>query len=265
MKAQERLGNRWCEITNFLPGRSENAIKNRYNSLVNKKYTRELLQRNAAVQLEDLAIDENQTSAFSEEIRRPETPHLKPRRKRSCPAVYPRPESSESRKTSISTASFTDLKSDMDMTDETPVQVFYTSDPQDDCEQVVIDESRYSLDCVLEPVVESENSFPHVFCPFPPSSAHRLMRTECLLDHCSDLSVTSEPAFFLPLESPASSSFFGQNMWARPQDACSQASNIDFMEDWANLPGQISLSQVCDDNDCDDNKPYMYSFVTPFD
>uniref|UniRef100_A0A7S2WV82 Uncharacterized protein n=2 Tax=Rhizochromulina marina TaxID=1034831 RepID=A0A7S2WV82_9STRA len=39
LEAQRRVGNRWSEIARMLPGRAENAVKNRYNSLITKKLT----------------------------------------------------------------------------------------------------------------------------------------------------------------------------------------------------------------------------------
>jgi len=41
MGAQELMGNRWCEIAKILPGRSENGIKNRWNSTMRKNMVKD--------------------------------------------------------------------------------------------------------------------------------------------------------------------------------------------------------------------------------
>lgn len=39
MEAQQRVGNKWSEIARLLPGRAENAVKNRFNSLITRRLT----------------------------------------------------------------------------------------------------------------------------------------------------------------------------------------------------------------------------------
>lgn len=37
VQAQHMIGNKWCEIAKLLPGRPENSVKNRWNSIINKR------------------------------------------------------------------------------------------------------------------------------------------------------------------------------------------------------------------------------------
>jgi Myb-like DNA-binding domain len=42
IEKQNLLGNQWCEISKFLPGRNENSVKNRWNSLYRSKKFKEI-------------------------------------------------------------------------------------------------------------------------------------------------------------------------------------------------------------------------------
>lgn len=53
IEKHKELGNKWCEISKFLPGRTDNAIKNRYNSKLKKQLLGKRSNSEAISPLED--------------------------------------------------------------------------------------------------------------------------------------------------------------------------------------------------------------------
>jgi hypothetical protein len=67
INAQHKLGNRWSAIARLLPGRPENSVKNRWNSLINKKKRGMDDPESANVSLDDQSSGEcSEASSFED-------------------------------------------------------------------------------------------------------------------------------------------------------------------------------------------------------
>ncbi|CAM9186575.1 unnamed protein product [Scytosiphon promiscuus] len=62
-EAQERLGNKWSEISKLLPGRAENAVKNRFNSIITKRLAAQGISVKGSSGLEKASIAKSLASA----------------------------------------------------------------------------------------------------------------------------------------------------------------------------------------------------------
>ena len=88
IEAQAKLGNRWCEIAKMLPGRSENNVKNRWNSAMRRRYQAKKANEDGSMNPPSPAKRRNRKKS---DKKKREKKEKKPRKKKAIDRSGPAP------------------------------------------------------------------------------------------------------------------------------------------------------------------------------